>query len=228
MDGDQAINWHCNQCLGDRNHRSLYKCTYEAEHYRREERLLQCCGCDHTTLVKEYFDLTDGSESSVQYPVKRNRAQPRWLFRLIFADTPDLGKFRLINEIYTCIENECPRTALMGIRALLEAVMTDAVGEISGFQKQFEKFAADGHISKHDKEALTVVLDAGHAAVHRRFSASPEAINACLNIMEGVMRSFYMSKYDREAVGDVPKKARHAAELAAPIAAPASRPTDTA
>jgi hypothetical protein len=179
-------------------------------------------------LVKKSVHRLEESEFIEQFPVKKKRNQPRWLFRLIFLDTPDMGKFRLINEIYTCIENDCPRTALMGIRALLEAVMTDAVGEISGFQKQLDRFAADGHISKHDKEALTVVLDAGHAAVHRRFSASPEAIDACLNIIEGVMRSFYMSKYDREAVGDVPKKASRAAELAAPVPAPASPPTDMA
>lgn len=80
----------------------------------------------------------------------------------------------------------------MGIRALLESLMIKTVGEQGTFTANLEAFVSAGHVSRGQKQMFESTLEVGHAAMHRGFVPSAEAVVACLDATEHVVQSLYV------------------------------------
>jgi hypothetical protein len=101
----------------------------------------------------------------------------------------------LIHELYVCIQNDCRRSAAMAVRALLEQVMIDKVGDQGSFAGNIREFQAKGFISATQQKFLETVIEAGHATMHRAFKPTSEDLIALVNIAESVVESAYVNEH---------------------------------
>ena len=90
-------------------------------------------------------------------------------------------------EIYIAVHNDAKSLALMGIRALLEAIMLNAVGNKGTFRKNLEAFREEGFVSKVQESLIEKTLEAGHATIHRKFEPRAQEVTACLDIAENLI-----------------------------------------
>ena len=108
----------------------------------------------------------------------------------------------LLKEVYIALHGNCNRLAMMGVRALLERVMIDRVGDNGSFKGNLSMFATKGYIGELQKATLEATLDAGHAAMHRDYAPSQKESTHVLDIAETLIEAIYVNS----AQADVLKK----------------------
>jgi hypothetical protein len=105
-----------------------------------------------------------GDEEKLYYPSPISRKTPNWVWELSFFGAAEEGKLGdLLKEIYQAVQGKQYRLAVMGIRAFLEQLMVIKVGDKGTFEKNLDAFFAEGYISKIQKNAVSHILDSGHA-----------------------------------------------------------------
>jgi hypothetical protein len=209
---------HCNQCGGDTNHSSLkliedswdqdvghgYSICGAITH-----NLLKCAGCGEIKLrVSTWFseETDDNGRPIVKenfYPPAISRPKPRW-FNMLDSEW-HIAK--LLNEVYIATYNDARSLASMGLRAVIEAVMIDKVGDNKTFAKNLEKFHAQGYVSRIQKESLLAALELGHASIHRGYEPSDDQLDTAIDIVEGLVHQLYLLPDDAEAAKKkIPKR----------------------
>jgi hypothetical protein len=202
---------YCNRCGGQRRHELLHK-----EEFRWEKdignrtiisganiyELLKCRGCDHVVLrhkswFSEDIDPNSGRPivTTIFYPPATYRKQPVWLTQLLFVSDFDDSIQTIVEEIYVALQNDAPRLATMGIRALLEEIVIDKVGDKGTFRSNLDAFQEAGFISKSQRQVIEPVIDAGHATIHRGFRPNKKDIGLLMDIAESVIESIYINAY---------------------------------
>jgi hypothetical protein len=187
---------HCNKCLGDRNHEILFTETTYWSHGESDPsgsnkyEMLKCQGCDSITLRHTSEWSEDPEPSVYYYPPAIFRRQPHWLYDLLGTEGALVRK--LLNEIYGGLQNDMKMIATMGVRALMEHVMINSVGDQGTFAKNLTEFAKKGFISDKQRDILTVVLEIGHATMHRAYEPSDKDLTTCIDIAETVIQSIYV------------------------------------
>lgn len=194
---------HCNACGQATDHDVLHEekreyseevepgITFEAHDWYR---LLSCAGCkavtmEHVSANSEDWEPDTGPNYSKEYfPPRTFRRVPRWLEQ---EKVPTYVR-RLLTEIYVAVQNGAPSLAGMGIRALLESLMIEKIGDQGTFAANLKAFAIAGHVSRGQLELLESTLEVGHAVMHRRFVPGDEALIACLDATEHVVQSIYV------------------------------------
>ena len=79
----------------------------------------------------------------------------------------------------------------MGIRAALESVMRDKVGDKENFRKYIEAFRECGYLTLRDEGMVNTVIEAGHAASHRGWNPTSENILTALEILDALIVKIY-------------------------------------
>jgi hypothetical protein len=131
------------------------------------------------------------------YPPAVFRKPPDWLADLSIQCVFDSDRDFLVDfikEIYVAIHNDCRRSAVMAVRALLEQVMIDKVGDLGSFDKNMQQFQVEGFVSERQRKVLHNVIDAGHATIHRGFKPSKEDLIAVVNIAESIVEAAYINE----------------------------------
>lgn len=197
---------HCNQCVGIRQHKVLHSedvCwTDLIDDVHKIEgnnvyEMLQCCGCGHICMRDTSWfseDLDDYGRPVFReryYPPLVSRAKPEWLssYPGSWYGSTMVG---LLKEIYEALHNDSRRLAAMGVRALIEHVMIDQVGDLGSFGRNLRAFHEAGHISNSQKDRLESILEVGHAAIHRDFKPAPEDLKTLLDITENMIADIYV------------------------------------
>jgi len=99
----------------------------------------------------------------------------------------------------------------MGIRAALENVMTDKVGDHGTFVRNVDAFQRAGYLSERQRGQLDNLLQAGHAASHRGWQREEQEMKTLLDITESVIESVYLHDQAADALGrKIPPRARTA------------------
>jgi hypothetical protein len=122
------------------------------------------------------------------------------LLSLGLSDSEDERLAELLEEIYQAVHAGQLRIAAMGIRALLEQMMTAKVGDQGSFQKNLDVFHQQGWVSLIERDAISTILDAGHAVTHRFFKPSTKDLNTALDITEGVFAAIYVHQSAAEGL----------------------------
>lgn len=219
MEQGDLTKAHCNTCSGERNHLLIHhhqkKWHYRfvdhpsaVSHGQDDYELLKCAGCDRITLrhTSTSSDETDEEGNVVPticyYPAATSRKLPKWLsgweglsIHWSFEFIP-----QLLREIYTALHGDCRNIAAMGVRALLERVMIDRVGDHASFRENLRVFQEDGFIGRRQKEVLETTLDFGHASTHRSYTPTRDDIRRALDITENVIESVYVSQEQAAAL----------------------------
>jgi len=206
---------HCNTCGGDRNHDVLHS---EKKDWQDDESpvcgsdtydTLRCRGCEEIKL-RHTSQFSEHDEDSVYYfPPSIFRRRPEWFEDLFFEIQGDEEFVEsLLREIYVAVQNNLRNLALMGVRSLLEKIMIAKVGDNGSFSKNLNAFFNKGFISENQKENLSIILEAGHAAIHRKFNPRKNEIITVLDITEHIIESVYLHKSKVDQLSNrVPKRA---------------------
>jgi hypothetical protein len=148
-DEDKIELSYCQRCGGDRHHAVVAE---EDRYWSDEEAaidggdtwsILECRGCRniafvHTHWFSEDWEIgDDGPEPIVHrdlYPPSPSRPTPEWTSELWLALTrEDQWVVKLHGDIYAALGTEAFSLATMGIRAIVDFVVTSKVGDTGGF-----------------------------------------------------------------------------------------------
>ena len=97
----------------------------------------------------------------------------------------------LMTEIYVAVEYRLNTLAAMGIRATLETVMKEKVGD-RPFKVLINKFQKEGYLSTRQASSLDVIVEAGHAAIHRGWKPNDDDISTLLSITKTLIEIVYL------------------------------------
>lgn len=129
------------------------------------------------------------------YPPSIYRPQPTW-FTLLDREWHIT---KLLQEIYNALQNSAPALASMGLRAVIEAIMIDKVGDGGSFAENLKKFHSEGYISKVQHAALSAALELGHASIHRGHIPDGFQLETALDITENLVHGLYVIQHRAQA-----------------------------
>ena len=89
----------------------------------------------------------------------------------------------LIWEIDRAISNELEAVPAIGLRALLETIMVEKIGDSGAFVKNVERSTDEGYVKPKMAEALSPVLGAGNASAHRAYLPGREELITCIEVV---------------------------------------------
>lgn len=215
----ENIKVHCNQCLGERWHKTLHFAQKEhVEEYDEpgniyheicDYRLVECNGCESISLHTEWWCNGQSEKLIEQWPPKLSRRPPKWVNDLFFTENIyNPFKREFLHEIYVALRSNSVRLAVLGIRALLEQVMIESIDDQGRFIDNLEKFQEEGFISKRQREALGPVIEAGHASMHRGYKPTLREVEAIMDVVENVIESIYISKQKSSTLNVPPRPQR--------------------
>ena len=176
--------------------------------------MLKCCGCSsiklrHVEWCSEYYDEQGNTiPRTLYYPPAAFRPHPRWFVDLMLEVSFKDGNLHdLLSEIYVALRNDQRALAAMGVRALLENVMVEKVGDKGSFSANLKAFETEGYVSRIQRERLDTIFEAGHAAMHRLYKPSKADLITLVDIAESVVESIYIhhSKVERLKKGIPPR-----------------------
>ena len=196
---------HCNECGGMRWHHVLYALKEQTpgdESQIFSFELLRCAGCDEVRLRKTTLSSLDREEDSkvlprvTYYPPSTVRPAPKWLSDLLLEQLSGdvTSEYNLLLEIYAALHNDAPSLAAMGIRAVIETVMVNAVGDEGSFKRNLSTLKSKGLISQLDIDHLMDVLDVGSAAIHRGHIPRLDDVIGALDIAETLVKRLHLDK----------------------------------
>jgi hypothetical protein len=120
---------------------------------------------------------------------------------MVLTVTNDLNP--LFDEIYSAHASGAFTLAAMGIRALTEKIMVEQVGRHTTFAATVEAFFQAGFVAPIQQDRFrNVLVEAGHAAIHRNFNPSREDVETLLDLVEGLVEAIYFQPLRTQAVGD--------------------------
>jgi Zn ribbon nucleic-acid-binding protein len=218
MEQAQTIKAHCNTCSGSRNHLIVHCYEEKWEEQIADElpdftwgedryELLKCAGCGHVTFRHtSHFSEHINNEGEliptvIYYPPATFRPEPDWLFGMGLSGAGEfivvwLPEFipRLLKEVYVALHGDCLSLAAMGVRALLETMVIDRIGDKGSFKNNLDAFQKQGYISEQQKVILEATLEVGHASIHRNYSPSREDLRHILDFTEDIIEIVYISQ----------------------------------
>lgn len=195
----ETLRCHCNNCLGDRNHRVLATeirrtnagPDYPEVYWEDTYQLVKCCGCDAVSMrLEEYFseahDEYDPGVRVTCYPPAVKRRFPPW------ANQLPTQLQELLIEVHTATASDARALAAMGARAIIDEVANEKVGDCGGFQEKLKALVDGEFISSYDREFIEAAVNVGNAAAHRGHRPTAETINDLLDIVEHLLRGAYI------------------------------------
>lgn len=70
--------------------------------------------------------------------------------------------------------------------------MIEQVGDRGTFVNNLVAFQSEGCISEHQRAALSRIIDAGHASMHRAYKPRLDDVMFCLDVTELIIASIYI------------------------------------
>jgi hypothetical protein len=163
--------------------------------------------------VTQHTKFEDLEPMVIYYPPREQnrRRRPVWVSNGI-----PLAVYFLINEVYSAAEHGILRLAAMGIRATLENVMKEKVGD-RPFKALVDEFQKAGYLSTRQALSLDSIIEAGHATIHRGWVPSREDIDTLLDITESLIETVYLHEDRARALDQrVPRREKPASQDQSP------------
>jgi hypothetical protein len=156
--------------------------------------VFECLGCRSVVFQHTHW-IPILSEPVVScYPPRISRRVPRWKHKL----PPHLQS--LLGEVYTALQANSHRLALMGARAVVDLVILDKVGDVGTFREKLESLEEQGFVGQKNRGFLAAGLEAGSAAAHRGYVANPDHLEHVMDIVENLLEAVYILENAAETV----------------------------
>jgi hypothetical protein len=99
---------------------------------------------------------------------------------------------RLLAEVYEAIDYQLFTLASMGLRALIDTVILDKVGDAGTFKEKLKALHIAGYIATQQLDVLGAAIDTGNASSHRGFTPEVQDIEMVQAIVEHLLQSVYI------------------------------------
>lgn len=180
---------HCNTCGGDRNQTVLHQ--HQVDVASPNYSLLSCDGCGEVSFrVAERGDK--GEHVTKFYPPRMLRPLPRWALETRLHSQIPASVRTLVRETYFAFYHDCRMSTAMCVRAVIETVMVEKVGDNRTFTDNLRKFVDAGYVSPKQRDALVPIIETGSAAIHRAFVPTTEQLAVLLDVMEALVHTIYI------------------------------------
>jgi hypothetical protein len=156
-----TISSYCNKCGQETNHKVLSseetkpKGSFE---YRWE--IIKCCGCGEVSFRRTQTGRYSKPRITY-YPPRIARRVPDWLaveWAISEKEFVPIVIHQLLNEIYTALYNNSKSLVAMGVRAVLEAIMIDKIGDQGNFKYNLDEFQKAHYISLRQRTVLDTIM----------------------------------------------------------------------
>jgi hypothetical protein len=97
----------------------------------------------------------------------------------------------LMTEINTAVQNKLYKLAAMGIRATLENIMKEKIGD-RPFVVLVAEFQKSDYLSARQTEILNSIIEAGHAVIHRAWQPNADDISLFIDVTETLIKTVYL------------------------------------
>jgi hypothetical protein len=213
---------HCNECGRETKHDIVTRVdrrrTYDEDRYSVDVgsiwKVLQCRGCGEVALHRLDWcsedDRTEGPGPGTYFPPRVSRRKPAWVDRF---DVPYDYK-GLLDEVYAALHADSRRLAMMGTRALIDAVIRRTVGDVGGFDKGLDALAAKYVIGERDRAIIEAAVDAGHASAHRGHRPDSDDVNVVIDIVERLIHAEILAEQAQALRAATPPRKRGPAKKA--------------
>lgn len=184
----------CNTCSINTEHNVLYSELLPVQDsddliIEKSIFVLRCRGCK-TATIREDLRGFDDQVQTVYKPPRLWTRSPVWIQKL---EELDDNIYNLLVEVYSAANDEQFRLLAMGVRAVLDHLMTRIVGDIGSFERKLSDMVTKAHISSRQKEMLDIVIDAGSAAAHRGYKPPRDLLEQMVAVMETIVRDHYIT-----------------------------------
>jgi hypothetical protein len=204
-DTPKIVQAPCSECVRKTKHEVLFETSQRDEETLNTYVMLSCGGCSTISMGHQRLWLNEGDVDHNYYPSPVSRKMPTWMFLWSMG----LGKAKgdaavgaVMMEVYQAVDGGQNRLAAMGIRALLEQVMIQKVGDLKTFDMKLDAFQNAGFISAIQRDAMRATLDVGDAAMHRGYVPTETDLKLALDIVEGVLAPIYDHRSEAEKMAD--------------------------
>ena len=148
----------------------------------------------------------------MSHPLEPNKWRvPSWIDDYIWWRTDDVPAsiYTLMLQIYSALQHDAYWLAAMGMRGTLDLIMIKKIGDIGRFEDKVDAFQKAGYLSERQAHILDIIIDAGSAAVHRKWAPSRCEIATLLDITNSIIETAYLhEKRARDLERNVPKRPR--------------------
>jgi len=166
---------------------------------------------EDTSTFARSTRLTDGEKTPLFRREMRQgfsgetQVMPSWYNRLP-SSIQDL-----MWEVHFAAKKELSALPSMGLRAVVDWVCNDKVGDVGGLNRKLDALAEKGYITRHDKEIIENTIEVGHASVHRSHFPGPGELEVVVHIIERLLEGVYVLGAASESLKDSAPK-RHEAD----------------
>ncbi|MDE2464535.1 MAG: hypothetical protein KGO02_12575 [Alphaproteobacteria bacterium] len=116
---------------------------------------------------------------------------------------------RVMKEVHIAAQHKASMIAVMGLRAAIDLVLTDRVGNDGRFDERLQRLLDKRDITPEQHNALNNALEVGHASAHRGHIPSMAEVAKLRNIVEHLLRQVYTLGPDSVELAErVPKRPR--------------------
>jgi Domain of unknown function (DUF4145) len=134
------------------------------------------------------------TETIDHWPPPAKRPRPVWLDKLPSVDT-DL--YRLMSEVYSAVEAELDVLSAIGIRTAFDrGSELLSIDPTKTFTEKLNDLVASGFIGSTERDALSVMTEAGNASAHRGWKPAPEQLETMLQIFESFVHRNFILRHD--------------------------------
>ena len=221
MSIQSKVIWsHCNECGHETKHDIVQSAdrrrAYDDDRYTVEVgsiwKVLQCRGCEEVALQRVDWcsedDQQDGPGPTTYFPPRISRRKPAWIDRF---EVPQ-EYVGLLSEVYTALHADSRRLAMMGARALIDAVIRRNADDPPNFAQGLDALAEKNLISAQDRGIIEAAIDAGHASAHRGHMPTPVDINVVIDIVERLIHTEILAAQAVELKKTTPQRKPRAAK----------------
>lgn len=184
----------CNTCGVETEHDVTLLSTVSEEGLKenpitREISAISCRGCKTAAIREKIVKKNTEGGQLIYKPPRLWLQQPKW----VEDEAIDNTVYGLLVEVYSAANDNQFRLLAMGVRAVLDYVMTYLVNDIGGFEKKLDEMVKQEHISRKQKDMLLVVIDAGSATAHRGFKPPRDLLMQMIDVMGIIIRQHYIT-----------------------------------
>ncbi len=171
----------CQQCGGSGKLRSFIEASRKCGLCNGTGKCPRCRGKGEVLAES----LNDSFIGAIFAPPVIIRPLPKWFDDL---GTKDSVLAEVLKEVYAALQNNLLIVATAGTRILLDRAMVLLLREDSGgFGKKLNNLTDQGIIGQEDRELLSVMTEAGHAASHRGYRPSLDTLVTILDTIENLL-----------------------------------------